>query len=284
MRARRDYQRKIFKNPFSRKKSVKNSNKLIYIVPILLLFGVFFLMSRVFEIANIEVIDSQTIEKKQIISMLDDQLTKKRWLLLNQNNLFFFSKNQFAKDFKKNFPLVKVDIIKRIPNTLVIRVEENLAPFYWQDNSGKYYVNNTGKILRPADTGQLIVDNESGKASMIRFMTTTSQYPSVVDVSSGGSISVGSQVLDEENVDFIRQLTERVKDLADFEINQFKMEGGDSLDIILETSEGWLIYFRLTEPLDQQFNKLLLILSQKINDRSNLDYIDLRFGEKVFYK
>jgi len=50
------------------------------------------------------------------------------------------------------------------------------------------------------------------------------------------------------------------------------------------TSEKWQIYFDSRGNLEQQTSSLFLLLREKIKDRSDLSYIELRFGDKIFYK
>jgi hypothetical protein len=49
--------------------------------------------------------------------------------------------------------------------------------------------------------------------------------------------------------------------------------------------EGWDAYFTTAIPFDVQGSRLGLILKEKVKDqRSNLQYVDLRYNEKVFFR
>jgi hypothetical protein len=50
------------------------------------------------------------------------------------------------------------------------------------------------------------------------------------------------------------------------------------------TSEGWSMTFDINSDIVESINNLKLVLSQKIKDRKKLHYIDLRFGNKIFYQ
>ena len=54
----------------------------------------------------------------------------------------------------------------------------------------------------------------------------------------------------------------------------------------LKMGGDWYIYFDAAQPLESQLRNLELILANSIHPdrRKNLEYIDLRFGEKVYYK
>lgn len=53
--------------------------------------------------------------------------------------------------------------------------------------------------------------------------------------------------------------------------------------IEIKTEDGFDIYFPSNNETDQQIIKLILLLNE-IEDKTTLSYIDLRFGEKVYYK
>jgi len=59
---------------------------------------------------------------------------------------------------------------------------------------------------------------------------------------------------------------------------------GNIFDAQITTKEGWQIFINSEVDLEKQLISLLQILEEKIKDRSNLEYIDLRFGAKMFYK
>ena len=54
----------------------------------------------------------------------------------------------------------------------------------------------------------------------------------------------------------------------------------------VQTSQNFLIYFNPKEDIEKQVQKLILTFENEIpqEKRENLDYIDLRFGDKVYYK
>ena len=56
-------------------------------------------------------------------------------------------------------------------------------------------------------------------------------------------------------------------------------------EIRVETANGFKLWFDRTKNLSESFKVLKTVLEQEIKDRrQELSYIDLRFGNKVFYK
>ncbi|MDA2921851.1 hypothetical protein MYX07_01145 [Patescibacteria group bacterium AH-259-L07] len=61
-------------------------------------------------------------------------------------------------------------------------------------------------------------------------------------------------------------------------------EEGDIYEIEMTTTEGWQIFINSEVDFTKQLSNLELILKGKISQRELLQYIDLRFGKKIFYK
>ena len=50
------------------------------------------------------------------------------------------------------------------------------------------------------------------------------------------------------------------------------------------TQVGYSILFDLTGNIDEQFRNLMVVLQEQVEDPTRLEYIDLRFGDKVYFK
>ena len=96
-------------------------------------------------------------------------------------------------------------------------------------------------------------------------------------------MELGGVVIGEDKVAKILDIH---SGLIDLEI------GTDFINIVsdkrvdVETLEGWDIYFNLKDKISSQVLNLGLVLKEKISSeaRRNLEYVDLRFGNQVYYK
>jgi hypothetical protein len=55
-------------------------------------------------------------------------------------------------------------------------------------------------------------------------------------------------------------------------------------EIKVMTSEGWYVLFDLTRDIKSQLSILKAALAEKIPDRKNLQYVDLRIENRIYYK
>ena len=94
-------------------------------------------------------------------------------------------------------------------------------------------------------------------------------------------IKISESVVTSKMVDFILKLNEKIKPIG---LEAGYYESKAVTEVSLVTKAGWRAHFDVNNDLDTSIANLKLILNDKIKDQSKLEYIDLRFGNKVFYK
>ena len=66
-------------------------------------------------------------------------------------------------------------------------------------------------------------------------------------------------------------------------IDRFIVDSTDTLKVILV--DGPYVMFDLTKDLEKQISKLSVLKDQKLkSDFFNKEYIDLRYGDRVYYR
>ena len=92
------------------------------------------------------------------------------------------------------------------------------------------------------------------------------------------------QILSEEMTQFIMQTNIELKD-NNLPITTFAIPDFEGREVRILMTEGWQAYLDIDDDPEDQIKHLDLVLKQKIKtDREHLDYVDLRFGERVVYK
>jgi len=126
---------------------------------------------------------------------------------------------------------------------------------------GEYFLlNKNGSIIKNIGEGEVIL----------------SGLPIIYDKTKGGERSFPFLSI----FDFFKKTSG-----ADFKILRVEIsEEKKVLEYQAITTEGWKIYFEPKVGLREQVNNLFLVLREKFSDRTKLEYIDLRFGNRVFYK
>lgn len=126
------------KQILKRKKRIKRIVKNITLLLIVVAGIIFALVSPIFNIEKIEVLNNAQISSDTIISLSQ--------LYLGQN-IFKFNKNKTEKNIKTNAYIENVKIEKKFPNKIEIQVEERQRDYNVEFLNGYAYINKQGYIL-----------------------------------------------------------------------------------------------------------------------------------------
>ena len=211
-----------------------------------------------FRISKIEAGDYAKVELT-----IKNYLSSLNAAFLPKNNFFLFSSAEIERLIKdQGFGLA--DVSKNFPRTLVVKFEKS-RPWliFCKSEKNCYYLDEKG-ILSEASP---------------QFSENPIPQIEGVDVPDA---ELGDRVLSYEDVIFLRSWFQNFKKL-EVESASIWLEKGDNLKIFLK--EGWFIYVSKKLSTEKTFYDLKLLFDQKIKDnRSKLEYIDLRFENKAFYK
>lgn len=287
MKRKKDYQKKDYRNPyFSQKQKSKTPKRFKFygfILIILIIVGLYFLNSAdQLQIKNVEISGNEYIGSQGIKSVVSEQLAKKRWLFFSQSNIVFFNKSSVKKELLGAYLLDELKIKKKYPDTLDIQVKEKISALVWATGEEKYFLDLNGVVIRKITADDLIIQPGEGESDIVRPEFSSGQYPIIYD-QDNEPVTIGQPALTDELVDFIIALSEELKETADFDIAHYKTTQ-HPLEIILITKEGWEARFKTDSSAKDQAELLSQILIEKVKNRSELEYIDLRFEGKVFYQ
>lgn len=121
-----------------KKKKIKRIIKWTTLLLILIGGVVFALVSPIFNIKEINVVNNNQIATETIISLSQ--------LPIGQN-LFRFNRNQVEKEIKTNPYIENVEITRKLPNKIEISIQEREKSYNVQFLNGYAYINNQGYIL-----------------------------------------------------------------------------------------------------------------------------------------
>lgn len=152
LKKEQEQRKKITKQEQKRK---KRNKKIKIVLEIFLLIGIivggvtFAMISPIFNIRDIQVVNNQQISSETIISLSE---------LKTEENIFRFSGSKVVENIKENAYIKNVKIHRKIPSTVQIEIEEREHK-YSVDFLGKYaYIDKNGYILEIAeDNKQKIV-------------------------------------------------------------------------------------------------------------------------------
>ncbi|NCN07394.1 hypothetical protein GW933_01735 [Candidatus Falkowbacteria bacterium] len=268
IRIKKDYKRKHFSNPyFTRSVKKEHSGGFNTKLYLKILLGVFLLYiiiySDLFKIQTIDVNGADLINKIELEQIVDEQLNNWRWFILPQQNILFISKSNIIKAIGGKYGLDEI-AIKRGWKKITINIKERINYLIIKNNDKLFFVDKQGIIIRE------IRPEESN--------IYISEFPLML---TDKETTIGTEAVSSTIVDFILQLNDKLKSLG-IEINNYKSGGLNEITAI--TKLGWQAHFDVTSNFDTAIENMQMVLNNKVKDRSVLEYIDLRFGDKIYYK
>ena len=282
------YEARRFKNPYFQQTS-KHSKWPFAIagisIGLVVALTSFFFTAPVFTINAVRVEGAETINPKDIRTITEDYLDSRSLLIFKKNNRFLFNEEDLTEKLAKNYSFSSLKI-KREGQTLAIVLKEKVSSFLWLSNDASYLLDNAGSVIRAisAEESTDILNPPllSGVTKDGNLMPESIKILVFKDLANN-PVAIGQAVLSESEVKNIRSFFDAMQtsgvSIERFELNRavgawFKAVTRNGYDILLDPSSDVL----------KQADSVLLILREQKKDPSSLEYIDVRFGDHVYYK
>ena len=226
------------------------------------------LFSSVFKIKKIEINGLIRIAPTEIEDLVWQQSKTRKFLIFPQANLLAFSKKELKKSLSDKYSFTEIIIHRHLPRTIILDIQEKSYAYIFCEAEKYYYADIDGHIINEINPLEI----------------KEKKYP-LIENNGSGQILNNKINLDVNQLDFILNIFSTLKDnshnlviekfIIDKELNTVKIKLIDGPKIFFNTEEG----------IDKQINKLLVIKNEKLKDDFNgKEYIDLRYGDRVYYR
>ncbi|MEK7503351.1 MAG: hypothetical protein AAB556_02835 [Patescibacteria group bacterium] len=210
-----------------------------------------------FKISNIE-INNPLIRQSQVNLAFASFFEEKNDFFAPMSNFFLFSSEKAEKIIlESDLGVAKVN--KKFPNKIELEFLE-IKPKFIYCNEDCFYANKTGFLYELAP---------SFTENPIPFIETGSEVK-----------KIGDYILSLKEAEF---LADFLSEVSRMDLNAETISVENDFKIFLK--QNWHIILLKNEPRSgaELAEKLKLILEQKVKN-SSLEYIDMRFPNKAFYK
>lgn len=187
-------------------------------------------------------------------------------LLASEQNIFVLNKSDLTNKLKEAYSTDKISISRRLPHTLLITMSDPGANAIFVTRGTSYAIDPLGKIIGP-------LGNEAPNA--LRIYDSGAALP-----------TIGAEVVHPEFMQLLSSITSH-EAFRGYRIKYALLpSASDATSVTLALDKDFRIMLDPTADLSEQLTRMNRIITQVVTPSklNTLDYIDLRFKEKVFYK
>ncbi|MEI6588057.1 MAG: FtsQ-type POTRA domain-containing protein [Candidatus Moraniibacteriota bacterium] len=235
------------------------------------IFALFF--SDYLTITDIRISGLNKLEEAPIRNAIESELRGKYLVSINKDNLIVFSGKKTTEMLLNDFKRIRaVRINKRFPNGLIVTIEERKLSMLFCSSGNCYVLNEKG-----------------GAYGALNFSTEELEKENLVTLNDLSGVQIDAEInhLESSFQEFILKLEKTVLDSTGIVLKkQYETPSRMSGDLKVETEDGWKIYFSESVGIEREILMLRAAVVDKIEKerQKDLEYVDLRIANKVFYK
>lgn len=237
-----------------------------------------------YNVSDISISGAKDMKEEVIKRSLESVLDDGSYHVLSRRNIFLYPQANLEKVLVDSFPLIKSARVTRpsmLATTIVVEIEERQPFARWctHDDARCYFMDEGGFVYTPVP--------ESAGTSTPQTMPGT-LYVFKGDVDSSAD-STGSPQASPVGQWFVQAHLPGLLSLLKF-LGQggFTVLGAevDGQDIVVHLKEGFLLKASFGADANMLAKNLELVLSSDVlkGKTGSLEYVDLRFGNRVYYK
>ncbi|KKS38767.1 MAG: hypothetical protein A3G49_04645 [Candidatus Sungbacteria bacterium RIFCSPLOWO2_12_FULL_41_11] len=285
-----------FKSRLLYKKKKRRNFRPVILISLAVLIGVAVIAYGIFSLANmpywqiknISVTGFEIIEQDELYAAIQEPLDGYIWKFIPKSQYFFLPEEEISEHVKNKFAKIgQVSVEKKFPDILTVVVEERkvFAIYCPAVNKGSTTIALAEEAAIETKSGSKCFYIDRGGVIFELSISFAGTVFPIIENDEDMDFVVGKPAISREVLNFFEEANSALKEKTGFTLSSLTISKDISKDYILGTNFGWfLIVPRDVLPSDWSAN-LKTIIDSKIKTRiGDLDYVDLRFGSKIFYK
>lgn len=266
-------------------------------------FFYLFLISSVFEINQITISGNKNISRENISQIIDEYSNRRFLFFWRPRNMILARPKEISQKILDKYILIgEVSVVKKYFHKIEIAVKEREIFAIWCKVIARKRDYNTDETAINETSGDLLaiknieITDEFIPTNECYYIDDTGVIFSEAPQSSGSlilridevydkDVKIGDKILNNKIIGSIISV-QKSFNLENFKIIKFFMKNFKLPDLEILTSENWKIYLDINKNIENQMEILEKVLREKItpSERKNLEYIDLRIPDRVYYK
>ncbi len=264
------------------KKKVNNVSKVnsFYVRLVTWLLGLIFFgttiyslfFSQLLAVTAIDIRGAHNLSAKELSDTVTAELAGKISSVIRSDNLLMVDASQIETVLRDKYKIIKqVQITKQFPDKLIVTLQERKSQLVYCVGGGCFVIDEEGRAYAPADFEQ----GQLGEKDLLTLRDD-----------SGKEIVLDDFWMDLGFMQFVLDVESQLQ-MEDIPIKkEFSTPILISGDVRVETVAGWKIYFNKNLGVKAGMEMLKTVLKNSIPEGQikDLEYIDVRLADKVYYK
>lgn len=296
-----------YSNPFFKPKKPTRSGRFYYSSLLLaasLAAWVYFLFfSSVFKINDWEITGLKTYDKSGIENALQSFLRNSKFIFFKFSNILIFNAGDFKKNLSLKYAFKNIAVSKYYPNKIIINLEEKEGKMAIYNKNNLYIVSGDSAVVMKkegidncAETPETDLTTASSTPGSYKFNTEKllsdakmkglSNYLIFCDAYYSDDPAIGQNYPASAILSIINSFADNLYEKTSIKASFIALVKNQlNPKIIIFTDNNWKIYLNNTDAGQKQFYKFYATFQEEIKDAGKpLEYIDLRFGDRVYIK
>lgn len=245
--------------------ALKSSNKkykfFFKLISILLLIGVlaflyWFVYGDFWKINNIEIVEAKHTDVVALKADIYNISQTKKFLIIPNNHILFLSSHQIVNHILNTYPSVEaVSVNKTGDKDIVITIKDRMPMGVWCDENC-FFFDDQGVLFKKSFefTGAVFTTWTDNASSSLKFYNKAL----CIDI-----------CIDKRFVNFLSK-------------NRIKKVTMSGEDFKMDTEYGF--YIKALNNASTTIRNMNIFSNEYKGDLKTLEYVDIRFGDKIFYK
>ncbi|MEK7085234.1 MAG: FtsQ-type POTRA domain-containing protein [Patescibacteria group bacterium] len=225
---------------------------------------------------------AETLSREELAMEIKKIVSTRYFYLLPKDHILFLPKKEIADSLSNKYRIKEFSLSRKFPNILEIEIKERKPWAVWCHREGE---KDSDELKSPAaeTSGELTncgVADRSGFVFAASPALSGSAVLKIIDARN--TEMIGRYFAPSPDVAKIAFIIEKAEERLGEQITSVAPESGGVYHLFME--EGWYLIIDGGIKEEKSFENLLLALGKIGDRRGELQYIDLRFANKVFYK
>ena len=261
---------------------------MLFFCMIAFLAALFFLLRIPYlQIQRIEILGIETLDVQKIKEQVSDSLKGTYWFFVPKRFIFAADAQKLSDELTSAFLKIRAaDIKKEFPGAIHILISErNLFGIFCNDLAEAQEADQKESDM-PVQNKAVSQCGYLDEDGFVYGEAPEARGSLLTKVKSDAPLfKIGSQSVDAATMGRMALVRQELHRITGIRVTSFELSSRLFSEMRLETAEGFKIFLKKDDDFVKRFQVLKKVLDDEIKENfRRLAYIDLRFGNKVFYK